>query len=320
MKKITIVFIFVLVRLLCVAQLTNTINCTDPCEGVTYPNETTQSVFDCTVSNKQRDSTFTFICIAGEKTPLDTTIIEQTISQGCFNPPDLVASSDTDNTAGTTTGWNTNYYSSDCPIYGDFEYCYDYDFSDFDNLFIVNLSSTKGSFWGQYSVYNYNRFATLNYLRPFQSGGGSYVTGWNNISPKTQTTVCIERVGNTITYSEDGNIFYTGVAFYLGPVYVNYTPYFHPTNTWSTGQHNLTNSKICETNGGENSRIQQLNNNRITTNNYVVLTPLEEFQTTPKFIGYQTGQFNWNDVQKQLNLLDLELSQKQVKELFKNQK
>ncbi len=306
----SLIIFFFLLPSVCFAQIINTINCSDPCEGVSYPDEPVTGEFDCTVSNIRVDSVFSFVCVGGLKEPSDTTTTSSVIFQGCLDAPDLVASSDSDITSGTSIGWNPNYYSSDCPLYGDFKYCYDYDFSDFDNLFIVNLSSTKGSFWGEYSVYQYNRFATINYIRPYQVGGGGYVTGWNNITPKKQTTVCIERVGSTITYSEDGNVFYTGTAFYMGSVYVNYTPYFHPTNTWSTGEHNLTNSEICETNGGVSSR-----NGRFTGEE-IFLDPLQQFETLPELWGYVTGQTTWRELQVEMKRLGIKLSKNDVKDIL----
>lgn len=253
----------------------------NPCSGVFFQDEIELGQYDCTVSNTRVDSTFSFVCMDGAKTPNDTVTANFIVEQGCINPTDIDLLSNT-NTG--TTGWNTNYQSTDCPIYGDFKYCHDYDFTDPSNLFIFNLSSTKGSFWGQYSVYQYNYNPNVNtdrnWLRPYQQGGGGYVTGWNDYAPTEQVEVCIERTGSTITYTANGVTFYTGAAFYMGSVYVNYTPYFHPTNIWGTGRHDMTNAEICETNGGISSRVRR------QARNLVELSIEEEFKTFPEFMQY----------------------------------
>ena len=307
-----IIFILILVSNICYGQITTTINCSDPCENISYPDEKKQGVFDCHISNIRVDTSRTFICLEGVKTLDVEETNEVIIPTGCFESPQIKVVANT-NTG--TVGWNDGYYTSNpnCPFNGDFEACVSLSYEEASKLFIFNLSSTPNSFWGEYSIYSYdldNGNTDRDWIRPYQLGGGGYVTGWLDYSNINDIDVCIERTGNTITYKANGVTFYTGSAFYMGAVYINYTAYFHPSNIWSTGTHSVS-SKICETNGGLNSRIGR------TISNRVFIDPLEEFETLPELWGYQSGQFSWNDLNKEMKRLGINLSKKEVEEILK---
>jgi len=229
----------------------------DPCDKTIIPDdETITGAYDCTISNERVDTVITYSCdngnIIADKQPQDPVT-----EQSCINVPDVNEPSNSTTNPNLNPNWNVGYYTSACPMYGDFEMCYTMDYTRASTLSVVNVGP-PGSFWGIFGTYNYNyqlNALDRDWKRPRHQN--TWPTGWIDLTNTDECRVCIRRVGDTVTYLYDGVVVHTATLSSTAPVYLNITLYANGANVWSTGVHDLFDFTFCPLNGNRSATAEQ---------------------------------------------------------------
>ncbi len=289
--------------------------CADPCDGVDLKSTKTQSEYDCRVSNIEYDSTFNWMCIDGVKLPKDTIVVENTISEGCQDIPDMKLSADLDDGDLQIVGWNGPQNQPNCPLYGSFTFCFKADLSAPNTLTMVSLSKdpNETTWVSEFVWYLQNRTAPR---AAYYEITGGYVDGWENLTANSVVEICMDRdiVAATMTYTRDGVVDFVSnltTAGELGPLYFDNSFYAANSGFWvdNGAAHVIYDIVYCE----KESASKVINSSRML-NISVDNIPVDDIANSPWFWQYAATGIIEEELKEEMSFFNL--SQKDLDNLI----